>query len=506
MTIRYLPWNQPADLAEQPAVRDDEVELTYAELADRVEAMAGLLRQHGIGPGDVVAVMLPNRVELVLTILAAWRLGATATPINPAFTATEADYQLGDSRARLIVNLGAEAPDGGLPSIAVDDLAVRLGLRSTAVDAATSTSESPAALPPVPSGEAAIDDIALLIYTSGSTGRPKGVMLSHANLVAMTEQMTRQLQLGEDDHCLLILPLFHVNALLVSVLTPLAVGAQVTIMGRFAPEPFLARLEQVRPTYFSGVPAIFALLAALPEEVIPDTSSLRYAICGAAPVSAELLARAEQRFGFVMVEGYGLTEATCASAVNPVDGVRKLGTVGPAIEGQRIAIMSLDEELLPPGARGEVVIAGPTVMQGYLNRPEETAATIRDGWLHTGDVGVLDEDGYLTIVDRIKDLIIRGGENLYPKEIEATLAEVDGVLEVAVVGRPDEVMGEVPVAYVVCYPDSSVTEEQLRAHCQQHLTRVKVPVSITIVEELPRNPVGKIDKPTLRGWPTLLGR
>lgn len=504
MTIPYLPWNQPDDRAGQPAVRDDEVELTYAEVADRVETMAGLLRQHGIGPGDVVAVMLPNRAELVLTILAAWRLGATATPINPAFTATEADYQLRDSGARLIVNLGADAPDGGLPSIAVDELAAQLGLRAADGDAATSTSpeaaDPPAAvLPPVRSDAVAIDDIALLIYTSGSTGRPKGVMLSHANLVAMTEQMARQLQLSDADHCLLILPLFHVNALLVSVLTPLAVGAQVTIMGRFAPEPFLARLEQVRPTYFSGVPAIFALLAALPAEVIPDTSSLRYAICGAAPVSAELLAHSEQRFGFVMVEGYGLTEATCASAVNPVDGVRKLGTVGPAIEGQRIAIMSPDDELLPPGAPGEVVISGPTVMQGYLNRPEETAATIRDGWLHTGDVGVLDEDGYLTIVDRIKDMIIRGGENLYPKEIEATLAEVEGVLEAAVVGRPDEVMGEVPVAYVVCYPEASITEEDLREHCRQHLTRVKVPVSITIVDELPRNPVGKIDKPTLRG-------
>jgi acyl-CoA synthetase (AMP-forming)/AMP-acid ligase II len=222
------------------------------------------------------------------------------------------------------------------------------------------------------------------------------------------------------------------------------------------------------------------------------------AICGAAPVSQELLTMSGRRFGFVMVEGYGLTEGTCCSACNPVDGVRKLGTVGPALAGQRIAIMSAEDEILPVGERGEVVISGPTVMQGYLGKPEETATTIRDGWLHTGDVGRLDEDGYLTLVDRIKDMIIRGGENLYPKEIESTLHEVDGVLEAAVVGRPDPVLGEVPVAFVALYPDATVTEEDLLEHCRTHLTRVKVPVSITIVGSIPRNPIGKIDKPMIR--------
>ncbi len=482
--LAYLPWNWGAARRDDPCFSDDDTTLSYGEFAARVDVLAAQLAAHDIGPGDVVAVMLPNRAELVLTLFAAWRLGATATPLNPNFTAREAGYQLEDSGARLVVNLGPDAPDGGLPAIHVDDVEV----------ARDDVDE----LPPPPADEQLRDRTALLIYTSGSTGRPKGVILPHGNLLAMGRQMVQHFGLTADDHCLLILPLFHVNAIMVSVLSPLLAGARTTVMGKFEPEPFLEVLANVRPTYFSGVPTIYALLAALPADVIPDTSSLRFAVCGAAPVSRELLERSEERFGFVMVEGYGLTEGTCASACNPIDGVRKLGTVGPAIAGQQIAIMDPEGEILPSGETGEVVIAGPTVMAGYLNKPDATAETIVDGWLHTGDVGHLDADGYLTLVDRIKDMIIRGGENLYPKEIEATLFEVEDVLEAAVIGRPDEVMGEVPVAYVALYPGSTVTADELLAHCREHLTRVKVPVDIAIVDELPKNPVGKLDKPALR--------
>jgi long-chain acyl-CoA synthetase len=482
--LDYLPWNFSAEQLDRPCLSDDASSLTGAEVAARTDAIAAQFAACGIGPGDVVAVMLPNRVELVLTIFAAWRLGAVATPVNPSFTATEAGYQLADSGAKLLVNAGPGAPHAGVAPLHVDDLAV------TAPD---STSV------PAPAHDTSrLDDVALLIYTSGSTGRPKGVMLSHRNADAMTAQMVRHFELTADDHCLLILPLFHVNAIMVSVLSPLRAGGRTTFMGRFAPEPFLALLERIRPTYFSAVPAIYALLAALPVEVLPDTSSLRFAVCGAAPVSEELLRQSEERFGFVMVEGYGLTEGTCASACNPIRGVRRLGTVGPALDGQQLAIISPDGERLPPGAEGEVVIAGPTVMQGYLGKPDATAETIRDGWLHTGDVGRLDADGYLTLVDRIKDMIIRGGENLYPKEIETVLHQVDGVLEAAVVGRPDPVMGEVPVAFVTRYPGNTTTVEDLLAHAREHLTRVKVPVEVIFVDEIPKNPVGKIDKPTLR--------
>lgn len=297
---------------------------------------------------------------------------------------------------------------------------------------------------------------------------------------------------------MLILPLFHANALMVSTFAPLRAGARLTIRTGFSASRFFDDVETLRPTYFSAVPTIFAVLTAMPPEVRPDTSSLRFAICGAAPVSRELLDACQTRYGLRLVEGYGLTEGTCASACNPVDGVRKLGTVGPALPRQRIRIVDADGHDVPTGETGEVIISGPTVMAGYLNNPEATAETIRDGWLHTGDIGRLDADGYLQIVDRIKDMIIRGGENLYPKEIESTIAQLPGVLESAVVGRPHEVLGEEPVAYVVRYPDSQLTADDVLAHCAGHLTRVKVPAEVTILDELPKNPVGKIDKPSLR--------
>ena len=480
MDFGYLPWTMPQDRGAQACVRDDRVELTYAQFDARIAAFAEQLSELGFGKGDVLAIMLPNRVELLVALFAAWRLGGAATPVNPVFTANEADYQIEDSGASVVVNEGPHAPSAGRPCVAVDAMRT----------AATGEPSAPAA--PAP------EDLALLIYTSGSTGRPKGVMLDHANAEAMSSTMATHLTLTAQDHCLLVLPLFHVNAIMVSALATFRSGGQLSIVGSFSASRFFDQVERLRPTYFSAVPTIYALLASLPEDVRPDTSSLRFVVCGAAPVSEELLNRSVERFGFTMVEGYGLTEGTCASACNPVDGVRKLGTVGPALPGQRIAILAEDGSFAATGETGEVLISGPTVMRGYLNKPEATRDTLVDGWLRTGDVGRLDEDGYLTIVDRVKDMIIRGGENIYPKEIESVLCSLPDVLEAAVVGRPDPILGEAPIAYVSLYPGSELTEEQLLDHCRRHLTRVKVPEGIRVVGALPKNPVGKIDKPTLR--------
>lgn len=476
----YLPGTLAERFGDAPCIRDDRTEMSFRDLERRVAAIASQLHQHGVGRGDIIAVMLPNRSELVLAIFAAWRLGAAATPINPNFTEAEASHQINDADVRLVINSGPDAPTGGRPSIGVNDLW-----------------ESPEGQAPE---QISLDgsDLALIIYTSGSTGRPKGVMLTHANAMAMSRSMTEVMQMTAEDHCLLILPLFHVNALMVSMLAPLQVGAQLTVMDGFSAPKFFDTVEKHRPTYFSAVPTIYALLLTKGEGRDPDLSSLRFAICGAAPATRELLAAAEEFFGVPILEGYGLTEATCASAVNPLHGPRKPGTVGPAIPGQRIRIVDENLEDVPTGQTGEVLITGPIVMAGYLNKPEATAETIVDGWVRTGDVGKLDDDGYLTIVDRLKDMIIRGGENLYPKEIEDAIGSLPGVLEVAVIGRPDDVMGEVPVAFVVPYPDAELTPDGVIAHCREHLTRVKVPVHVEITPELPKNPVGKIDKPGLR--------
>ncbi|WP_234350841.1 class I adenylate-forming enzyme family protein [Streptomyces sp. JHA19] len=480
MSLDYLPWARPESFDALPCVRDEHEELTYAGFATRVEAAAEQFAEHGVGRGSVVAVMLPNRVELLVSLVAAWRLGAAATPVNPVLTAHEADYQITDADAVLVVNAGPGAPDGGRTAIAVDEL------RRTPTDRT------------LPAPDTRHDDLALLVYTSGSTGRPKGVMLDHGNIDAMTSQMGAAMKLTGDDHCLLVLPLFHVNAICVSFLSTILAGGQLSVLGRFHPERFLATIAELRPTFFSAVPTIYAHLVSLPETVRHDTSSVRFAICGAAPASKELLTAVTDRFGFELIEGYGLTEGTCGTTVNPLGGPHKLGTVGTALPGQRVEIMGPDGELLPVGERGEVVIQGPNVMRGYLNRPEETAKTLDGGWLHTGDVGVLDEDGYLRIVDRIKDMIIRGGENLYPKEIETALYEHAAVLEAAVVGAPHEVYGEVPVAYVAPAPGGTLSADELRAHCAERLTKIKVPVEIHVRDALPKNPVGKIDKPALR--------
>ncbi|NMO03422.1 long-chain fatty acid--CoA ligase [Gordonia sp. TBRC 11910] len=481
-TLDYLPWLQPDDYAARPWVRDGAQELTYAQFADRVEAVAEQFAEEGVRSGDVVGIMMRNRVELLIAIVAAWRLRAAATPLNPAFTANEAGYQLDDAAAAVVVVDGISLD--GRRTIDVADLR-----------------REPARTLPAPTTGA--DDLAMLIYTSGSTGRPKGVMLEHRNIESLTGSLIELNELGVDDHCLLFLPLFHANALFVSFLMPYRSGAQLSILPKFTVDGFVDAVARWRPTFFSGVPAIYAMLVAHAADA--DLSSVKYAYCGAAPASQELLVAAETTLGFPLLEGYGLTECTCVATTNPMNGQRKVGTVGPAIPGTRVEVVDPDGAILPHGERGEVVIKGGNVMAGYLGRPEATADTVRDGWLHTGDIGILDADGYLRIVDRIKDMIIRGGENIYPKEIENVLAGCAGVLEVAVVGAPDAVLGEVPVAFVAPYPGVEIDVEELRATCYDHLAKFKVPVAFHVLDVIPKNPVGKIDKPTLRTRQELTG-
>ncbi|MFE2211891.1 class I adenylate-forming enzyme family protein [Streptomyces canus] len=462
------------------AVSDGHRSLTNTQLLNRVRMAARQLQDLGIGPGDVVALQLTNRVEFVVLLFAAWRLGATVTPVNPSMTDVEVVRQLQDSGAHLlVVEDGTAVMAHEVAVLAVGEL----------YEGTAEPDQAPLLDPATP---------ALLIYTSGTTGVPKGVMLDHANIDAMVDMGRQALEVGPADRCLLILPLFHVNGIVVSVLLPLLVGASVVIAGRFDPRTFFDLVEQERPTFFSAVPTIYSMLAALPDDVRPDTSSLRFGVCGAAPASAELLARFEARYGFPLVEGYGLSEGTCGSTINPVAGPRRTGTVGLPFPGQEIRILDTDGTEMAPGMDGEVVVRGPNVMRGYLGRPDETARVIVDGWLHTGDVGHLDSEGYLTLVGRSKDMIIRGGENIYPKEIEDVLAGDPSVLEAAVIGVPDEKWGEVVVAYVQPRPGSTVDPSALKALCARSLTGYKRPNAFFVVEAIAKNAVGKIDKASLR--------
>ncbi len=487
MRPRPLPLH-PADIPVRrtpiwgAALEDEHLSLDNAGLAEAVAAFAEAFGACGVERGDVVAAMLPNRVELVVTMFAAWRLGAAFTPINPALTLNEARHQLEDSRARLVVVDPASAKvlaTTTVTQVAVDDLPL-------------------AASGPAVERAAQDHDTALLIYTSGSTGRPKGVILDHANVAAMINSTQQCLGFSADDRALLILPLFHVNALLVSILAPLAAGGSSMVLERFDRHAFWGAVTRHQPTYFSAVPAIYILLNQGPADETPDLSRLRFVICGAAPMPAAAIAEFETRYGVPLLEGYGLTESTVGATLNPLEGPRKAGTVGLPMPGVRIRILDDAGRSVAAGAVGEVSLSGANVMRGYLNQADETAKALAGGWLRTGDLGFFDPDGYLVLVDRKKDMIIRGGENIYPKEIETVLYDHPAVAEVAVVGRPDAVMGEEVVAFVSLRPDMVVDSASLIAFAAERLAKFKLPKELRFLAALPKNPVGKIAKPDLR--------
>ena len=465
------------------AVADERVRLDHAALRAAVRTTAYRLAELGVGHGDIVAVVLPNRVELVVAMYASWLLGAALTPVNPSLTEDEVSYQLADAGATVaIVDATSRALVTAISAVDVDTVLAGLGGDSQEMN-------GPGPRP---------DDRALLIYTSGTTGRPKGVQLDHANLSAMTTALTNEFGFTAADHALLVLPLFHVNAIMLSVVAPLAAGGATTILQRFNAKTFWASVEHEHATYFSAVPAIYVMLSALPADVVPDTSALRFVICGAAPMPPAAITDFRTRYGVPLIEGYGLSESTVALTVNPLGGPQKSGTVGRPLEGIELAIVDDDGCPVPYGRDGEVVARGATIMRGYLNKPVESAAALRDGWLHTGDVGHLDEDGYLVLVDRKKELIIRGGENISPSEVEAVLAAHPAVLEVAVVGRRDAVMGEEPIAFVVAHAETPVSADELLCGARSVLAKFKVPREIRFLDALPRNAIGKVLKAPLR--------
>jgi long-chain acyl-CoA synthetase len=481
VTVAAIPDQRALRDPAGACIADERHELDNAGFAERVSAVAAVFDAAGLRPGGVLAIMLPNRVELITSMFAAWRLGAAVTPVNPALTAQEARYQIDDAGATLVV------ADEVAAALLRDGPYRIIGLEQV-------TAPVPAPAPP-----ALVTDpgaLALLIYTSGTTGRPKGVMLDHANVSATAEIIVGWFEMTADTRSLLVLPLFHVNGIMVSVVSPLLAGGSTFIAERFHAASFWATVARVKPTFFSAVPTIYALLASRPGAP-PDTPNLRFVICGAAPMPRQLIGEFEERFGVPVVEGYGLSECTVVCTLNPLHGVRKAGSVGLPLPGIDVGVVDQTDQFLPAGQAGEVVVRGPNVMRGYLGRPDETAQVLRGGWLHTGDVGRFD-DGYLTLVDRVKDLIIRGGENIYPKEIEDVLHTHPAVLEAAVVGQPDPVFGEQPVAFVTIRPGFDAVPEGLIEHTRQSLARYKVPREVYIEETLPKNPVGKIAKPVLR--------
>jgi long-chain acyl-CoA synthetase len=492
-TLPELLATRARELGDARFVRDARREWSYAEFHARVTEVAAGLRAAGAGPGEVVGVILRNGPEYLEVWWAILWLGATFNPVNPDLTMREAGQILEDSGAGIVVCHPAAAEAIGAARDELPALRTVIAVDQAADDPLAAlrghgTVPDHAAIGP--------GELAALVYTSGTTGRPKGAMLSHGNYLADARMLAEPVPLTTGDVLGMVLPLFHVNAQVVTTLVPLLIGGQVAMWERFSASSFWATVGEFEPVTFSAVPTMLAALLHAPGADEAETNTVRYVICGAAPLSPALFRRFEEKFGIAILEGYGLTEGTCASVLNPFWGPRKIGSIGIPLRGQEVVVLDEDGNEAPSGVRGEVCMRGANVMQGYYNRPDATAETLRDGWLHTGDVGYRDDDGFFWLVDRKKDMIIRGGENIYPREIEDVLLEHPAVQAAAVIGRPDEVRGEEVHAVVVLAEGGEL--EEIESHCRARLAPFKVPSSWQVVDDLPKTSTGKIDKKPLR--------
>jgi long-chain acyl-CoA synthetase len=476
---------------DRPAVRLDDTILTYADLADASARVVTLLRHLGVEPGDRVAVMLPNVPEFAVVYYGVLRAGAVVVPMNPLLKEREVGYYAEDSEARLIVawhgcadeaRMGAKR--AGVPYIVVDE-AFR----------AQTGSMTPAAGLTARTGT----DTAVILYTSGTTGQPKGAELTHANLSTNVEIVATDLiQVGPDDVIFGGLPLFHSFGQTCGLNTAVSVGACLTLVSRFAPDKVLDVLERDRVTVFEGVPTMYVALLGAPDRAAYDVSALRVCVSGGAALPVEVMRGFEEAFGCMILEGYGLSETSPVASFNHPGRDRKAGSIGTPIRGVEMRVLDLSGADVPPGEVGEIAIRGHNVMKGYWRRPEATADAIPDGWFRSGDLARLDEDGYYFIVDRRKDMIIRGGYNVYPREIEEVIYEHPAVAEAAVIGVADPALGEEVGAAVVLKPGSTATPEDIQEYVKGQVAAYKYPRRVWVMDALPKGPTGKVLKRAIR--------
>ncbi|MEU1185067.1 long-chain fatty acid--CoA ligase [Streptomyces sp. NPDC005820] len=473
---------QPA----RPALRLGERVIAYAELEERSARVAALLRAEGVRPGDRVALMLPNVPEFVVLYYGVLRAGAVVVPMNPLLKARETEYHLTDSGASLLFEWH-QAPGEGAQGAAA------AGVRQLAVEPAAFAGLL-SGYEPLP-GVAETDDadVAVLLYTSGTTGRPKGAALTHGGLRHNTEVNTVQVQrMTPDDVVVGCLPLFHIFGQICTMSVAVRAGASLTLVPRFEPQAVLDAIARDRATVFEGVPTMYAALLQHPSEA--DVSTLRMCVSGGASLPVEVLHGFERRFGCAVLEGFGMSETSPVVTFNHPDRPRKAGSIGTPIQDVEVRLLDEKGQDVPAGEVGELAVRGPNVMKGYWNRPEETAAAVPDGWLRSGDLARRDEDGYFYIVDRKKDMIIRGGYNVYPREIEEVLHEHPAVALAAVVGVGHPHLGEEIAAAVVLRPGAAATPDELREFVKDRVAAYKYPREIWLMDRLPTGPSGKILK------------
>jgi long-chain acyl-CoA synthetase len=468
------------------ALRCEGITTSYSGLRDAAAQFATHLLDHGLKPGDRVGLMLPNRPEFAVVFYGVLYTGAVVVPMNPLQSAREVEFFLSNTGARTLFHApqcGAAATAGALAAHA----------SPVAIDA-----ESLAALisgitphpQPVPRRS---EDTAVILHTSGTTGVPKGAELTHHNLVRNQSATARSLlNLGPDDVVMGCLPLFHAFGMTCGLLSAISTGATLALLPRFDPAQTLGLIAAERITVFEGVPTMYSTMLGAAERYDVDVSSLRICISGGAALPVEVLRRFEDRFGCIVLEGYGLSETSPVACFNHPNAVRKVGSIGTPITGIEMRVVDEAGNGVSTGTSGEVQIRGHNIMKGYWNLPEETAAAIVDGWFSTGDIGRVDDEGYYYIVDRKKDLIIRGGYNVYPREIEEVLYEHPAVGEVAVVGIPHETLGEEVGAAVALADGETTSAEQLQTYVKERVAAYKYPRHIWFVDALPKGPTGKI--------------
>jgi long-chain acyl-CoA synthetase len=476
-----------AEDAARPAIKLDDQGLTYGQLDDAAGRVAGMLRAQGVQPGDRVAVQLPTVPFFPIVFYGALRLGAVVVPLNPLLKDREIGYHLSDSGARVIVawHEVSDAARSGSEEAGAECLSVVPGEFEQRLGGADPVPEV------VPRAD---DDTAVIIYTSGTTGTPKGAMLTNANLAATARTARDLCDIGPGDVTLATLPLFHVFGMS-SVMNAAVVGrAMLTMVPRFEPGRVLEVVQRDRATLFGGVPTMFTALLHHPDRERFDVSTLTLCVSGGASLPVEVLRGFDEAFGCNVLEGYGLTETTGMATFNTPDRERKPGSIGVPIGGSEIRVVDDDDRDVSQGDSGELVMRGPFVMKGYWKRDDATEQVMRDGWFHTGDIARFDDDGYLFIVDRKKDLIIRGGYNVYPRELEEVMYEHPAVREAAVVGIPHKSLGEEVGAAVALNPGADATPGELRLFMKERVAAYKYPRLIWLVDELPKGPTGKILK------------
>ncbi|MFT3967238.1 MAG: long-chain fatty acid--CoA ligase [Sphingobium sp.] len=497
----------------------------YGEIGEAVERAARGLQDLGLKPGDRFGLCLPNTPYFVILYFAVLRVGGIVVSFNPLYVEAELDHQIRDSGTTMMAvpdlrsihgKVATVAAGAGLRKIVVCPMGDILPLLQgwgwrwlKRADHAVLPDDgrhvhyrdliaSHAAPDPV---TVRPDDTAVLQYTGGTTGVPKGAMLSHANLTANSRQMLIHCggDRGFQERTLGVLPMFHVFALTTVLNFSIEIGAEMILLPRFEMDQVLGAMKRTKPTQFFGVPTIYVALNDLPDEKIPDLSSVRACISGGAPLPMEVRDLFERRTGAKVVEGYGLSEASPIIACNPLDGVIKRNSCGPQFPGTVLEIRDLDDphRIVETGGNGEVCARGPQVMQGYWNRPDETAKVFVDGALRTGDIGYLDEDGYLFLVDRMKDVILCGGYNVYPRVIEDAAYHHPAVKEAVAIAIPDEYRGQSPKLFIALQDGAELTGADLREFLKTQLSKIELPKEIEFRPALPRTLIGKLSKKEL---------